>query len=61
MHDQMMAMSRSEFRVIVSTTAAMITLKFSVSIYSSAIIAGADHHFWWFLQQIKLTAVVTCV
>lgn len=29
----MMAMSRNELRVMVSTTAAMMTLKFSVSIY----------------------------
>lgn len=29
----MMAMSRSEFRVMVSTTAAMMTLRFSVSIW----------------------------
>jgi hypothetical protein len=36
MLDQMMASSLSEFRVIVSTTAAMITFKFSVSIYRSA-------------------------
>jgi hypothetical protein len=36
MLDQMMASSLSEFRVIVSTTAAMITFKFSVSICRSA-------------------------
>jgi hypothetical protein len=34
--DQMIAISRNEFRVMVSTTAAMMTLRFSVSIYSSA-------------------------
>ena len=33
---QMIAISLKEFRVIVSTTAAIITLRFSVSIYPSA-------------------------
>lgn len=41
----MMAISLNEFRVIVSTTAAIITFKFSVSISSSVHHVNMDHKY----------------